>query len=143
MEQEKKRAVALMRYSAIAPLSYDDVLCQHIVSVFLVGQIVIGDGIRLGRIITAGRIMRAVKLFHLYSGVLSGVKRGKAFLPAELLIRQIRTMCCPVVGVQDLPVPTALLNRRSAVASMAAVDILVPGYIQKFKVVKTEGKDKP
>lgn len=44
----------------------------------------------------------------------------------------------PLVGVEDLPVPTALLNRRSAVASMAAVDILVPGYIQKFKVVKTE-----
>ena len=41
--------------------------------------------------------MRAVKLFHLYSGVLSRVKRGKAFLLAELLIRQIRTMCCPVV----------------------------------------------
>jgi hypothetical protein len=44
----------------------------------------------------------------------------------------------PLVGVEDLPVPTALLNRRSAVASMAAIDILVPGYIQKFKVVKTE-----
>ena len=42
----------------------------------------------------------------------------------------------PLVGVEDLPVPTALLNRRSAVASMAAVDILVPGYIQKFKLVK-------
>lgn len=49
----------------------------------------------------------------------------------------------PLVGVEDLPVPTALLNRRSAVASMAAVDILVPGYIQKFKVVKTEGKHTP
>ena len=49
----------------------------------------------------------------------------------------------PLVGVEDLPVPTALLNRRSAVASMAAVDILVPGYIQKFKVVKTEGKVTP
>jgi len=44
----------------------------------------------------------------------------------------------PLVGVEDLPVPTALLNRRSAVASMAAVDVLVPGYIQKFKLVKTE-----
>lgn len=44
----------------------------------------------------------------------------------------------PLVGVEDLPVPTALLNRRSAVASMAAVDILVPGFIQKFKLVKTE-----
>ena len=42
----------------------------------------------------------------------------------------------PLVGVQDLPVPTALLNRRSAVASMAACDVLVPGYIQKFKIVK-------
>lgn len=41
----------------------------------------------------------------------------------------------PLVGVEDLPVPTALLNRRSAVASMAAVDVLVPGYIQKFKIV--------
>ena len=40
----------------------------------------------------------------------------------------------PLVGVEDLPVPTALLNRRSAVASMAAVDVVVPGYIQKFKV---------
>ncbi len=38
----------------------------------------------------------------------------------------------PLVGVEDLPVPTALLNRRSAVASMAAVDVVVPGYIQKF-----------
>ena len=45
----------------------------------------------------------------------------------------------PLVGVEDLPVPTALLNRRSAVASMAAVEILVPGFIQKFKLVKTEG----
>jgi hypothetical protein len=44
----------------------------------------------------------------------------------------------PLVGVEDLPVPDALLNRRSAVASMAAIDILVPGFIQKFKVVKTE-----
>ena len=42
----------------------------------------------------------------------------------------------PLVGVQDLPVPTAMLNRRSAVASMAALDVLVPGYIQKFKLVK-------
>ena len=41
----------------------------------------------------------------------------------------------PLVGVEDLPVPTALLNRRSAVASMAATDVLVPGFIQKFKVV--------
>ena len=38
----------------------------------------------------------------------------------------------PLVGVEDLPVPDALLNRRSAVASMAAVDCLVPAYIQKF-----------
>lgn len=38
----------------------------------------------------------------------------------------------PLVGVEDLPVPTAMLNRRSAVASMAAVDVVVPGYIQKF-----------
>jgi len=44
----------------------------------------------------------------------------------------------PLVGVEDLPVPTALLNRRSAVASMAAVDVVVPGYIQKF-VLKNEG----
>ena len=44
----------------------------------------------------------------------------------------------PLVGVEDLPVPSAILNRRSAVASMAAVDILVPGYIQKFKLVKTD-----
>lgn len=41
----------------------------------------------------------------------------------------------PLVGVQDLPVPTAMLNRRSAVASMAALDVLVPGYIQKFKII--------
>lgn len=41
----------------------------------------------------------------------------------------------PLVGVADLPVPTAMLNRRSAVASMAALDVLVPGYIQKFKLV--------
>lgn len=41
----------------------------------------------------------------------------------------------PLVGVADLPVPTAMLNRRSAVASMAALDVLVPGYIQKFKIV--------
>ena len=40
----------------------------------------------------------------------------------------------PLVGVEDLPVPTAMLNRRSAVASMAALDVLVPGYIQKFKL---------
>lgn len=44
----------------------------------------------------------------------------------------------PLVGVEDLPVPSALLNRRSAVASMAAVDVLVPGYIQKFKLVTTD-----
>lgn len=44
----------------------------------------------------------------------------------------------PLVGVEDIPVQTALLNRRSAVASMAAVDVLVPGYIQKF--VLTEAK---
>lgn len=43
----------------------------------------------------------------------------------------------PLVGVEDLPVPTALLNRRSAVASMAALDVLVPGYIQKFTIVKS------
>ena len=41
----------------------------------------------------------------------------------------------PLVGVADLPVPTAMLNRRSAVASMAALDVLVPGYIEKFKIV--------
>lgn len=40
----------------------------------------------------------------------------------------------PLVGVEDLPVPTALLNRRSAVASMAGLEILVPGYIQKFRI---------
>ena len=44
----------------------------------------------------------------------------------------------PLVGIEDLPVPTSMLNRRSAVASMAAVDILVPGYIQKFKLVRTD-----
>ena len=44
----------------------------------------------------------------------------------------------PLVGVEDLPVPTALLNRRAAVASMAAVDILVPGYIQKFKLIESD-----
>ena len=44
----------------------------------------------------------------------------------------------PLVGVEDLPVPTAMLNRRSAVASMAAVDVMVPGYIQKF-VLRNEG----
>ena len=44
----------------------------------------------------------------------------------------------PLVGVEDLPVPTALLNRRSAVASMAAVDVLVPGYIQKFKLFTSD-----
>ena len=38
----------------------------------------------------------------------------------------------PLVGVEDLPVPCKLLQRRSAVASMAAVDVVVPGYIQKF-----------
>lgn len=38
----------------------------------------------------------------------------------------------PLVGVEDLPVPTSMLQRRSAVASMAAVDVVVPGYIQKF-----------
>ena len=43
----------------------------------------------------------------------------------------------PLVGVEDLPVPTALLNRRSAVASMAALDVLVPGFIQKFTIVKS------
>lgn len=47
----------------------------------------------------------------------------------------------PLVGVEDLPVPTALLNRRSAVASMAAVDVVVPGYIQKF--VLTESGNAP
>ena len=47
----------------------------------------------------------------------------------------------PLVGVEDLPVPTALLNRRSAVASMAAVDVVVPGYIQKF--VLTESGNTP
>ena len=47
----------------------------------------------------------------------------------------------PLVGVEDLPVPTALLNRRSAVASMAAVECVVPGYIQKF--VLTESGNTP
>jgi len=42
----------------------------------------------------------------------------------------------PLVGVEDLPVPDALLNRRSAVASMAAVDCLVPAYIQKFVLME-------
>jgi len=46
----------------------------------------------------------------------------------------------PLVGVEDLPVPTALLNRRSAVASMAAVDVVVPGYIQKFVLTEQGGK---
>ena len=45
----------------------------------------------------------------------------------------------PLVGVQDLPVPTSLLNRRSAVASMAAIDVLVPGYMQKFTLVNAGG----
>ena len=45
----------------------------------------------------------------------------------------------PLVGVEDLPVPTALLNRRSAVASMAAVDVVVPGYIQKFVLTDNGG----
>lgn len=45
----------------------------------------------------------------------------------------------PLVGVEDLPVPTALLNRRSAVASMAAVDVVVPGYIQKFVLTEQGG----
>lgn len=46
----------------------------------------------------------------------------------------------PLVGVEDLPVPTALLNRRSAVASMAAVDVVVPGYIQKFVLTNNGGQ---
>ena len=46
----------------------------------------------------------------------------------------------PLVGVEDLPVPTALLNRRSAVASMAAVDVVVPGYIQKFVLANQGGQ---
>lgn len=46
----------------------------------------------------------------------------------------------PLVGVEDLPVPTALLNRRSAVASMAAVDVVVPGYIQKFVLTTSGGQ---
>ena len=46
----------------------------------------------------------------------------------------------PLVGVEDLPVQTALLNRRSAVASMAAVDVLVPGYIQKFILQEQGGQ---
>ena len=46
----------------------------------------------------------------------------------------------PLVGVEDLPVPTALLNRRSAVASMAAVDVVVPGYIQKFVLTNDGGQ---
>ena len=46
----------------------------------------------------------------------------------------------PLVGVNDLPVPTALLNRRSAVASMAAVDVVVPGYIQKFVLAEAGGE---
>jgi hypothetical protein len=46
----------------------------------------------------------------------------------------------PLVGVEDLPVPTALLNRRSAVASMAAVDVVVPGYIQKFVLAEQGGQ---
>ena len=46
----------------------------------------------------------------------------------------------PLVGVEDLPVPTALLNRRSAVASMAAVDVVVPGYIQKFVLTNAGGQ---
>lgn len=45
----------------------------------------------------------------------------------------------PLVGVEDLPVQTALLNRRSAVASMAAVDVVVPGYIQKFVLTNAGG----
>lgn len=46
----------------------------------------------------------------------------------------------PLVGVEDLPVPTAMLNRRSAVASMAAVDVVVPGYIQKFVLAEAGGQ---
>ena len=46
----------------------------------------------------------------------------------------------PLVGVEDLPVPTQLLNRRSAVASMAAVDVVVPGYIQKFVLTNAGGQ---
>ena len=46
----------------------------------------------------------------------------------------------PLVGVEDLPVPDALLNRRSAVASMAAVDVVVPGYIQKFVLSEAGGQ---
>lgn len=43
----------------------------------------------------------------------------------------------PLVGVQDLPVPTQMLQRRSCVASMAAVDVVVPGFITKFKLTNT------
>lgn len=46
----------------------------------------------------------------------------------------------PLVGVEDLPVQTALLNRRSAVASMAAIDVVVPGYIQKFVLTEQGGQ---
>ena len=46
----------------------------------------------------------------------------------------------PLVGVEDLPVPDAMLNRRSAVASMAAVDVVVPGYIQKFVLAEQGGQ---
>ena len=46
----------------------------------------------------------------------------------------------PLVGVEDLPVPTAMLQRRSAVASMAAIDVVVPGYIQKFVLADNGGQ---
>ena len=43
----------------------------------------------------------------------------------------------PLVSTEDIPVSTNLLQRRSAVATMAATDVVVPAYIQSFGIANS------
>lgn len=43
----------------------------------------------------------------------------------------------PLVSTEDIPVSTNLLERRSAVATMAATDVVVPAYLQRFGIANS------
>jgi hypothetical protein len=43
----------------------------------------------------------------------------------------------PLVSTNDIPVSSNLLQRRSALATMAATEVLVPKYIQKFGITNS------
>lgn len=43
----------------------------------------------------------------------------------------------PLIGTNDIPVSSNLIQRRSAVASMAATDVLVPRYLQQFGIANS------